>query len=198
MASATIATLQADLQTIIKRGDLLTDSVLHLKNAILKAHTMDYWLRDLYETNFQFNLAATTYTLDIKALIPRFRTMKYLDIVDPISLDSVRSLEAIPIEKYLDSYGYLRDYVYYLAGNNIQIRASGQQLVYGIGCYLYPDTTLQSPSWIADEFPMVILYEAARTMFRLSGFDEQSASAERLLQEAKDQLKISAITTVGE
>lgn len=198
MPSATLASLQTDLQSIIKRPDLFDDSALHIKNALLKAHTKDYWLKDIYETNFQFGTAAINYTLEPKTLIPLYRSMKYLTIIDPITEDVVRELKPLPVESWLDSYGYIKDYVWYVAGTNVQIRCSGQETIFGLGVYLYPDTTLATPSWIADEFPFVILYEAARTMFRLIGFDEQAASAERLVKEAMDDLVKTAITSKGE
>jgi hypothetical protein len=197
MPSATIASLSADLQTIVKRGDLAADGVLHLKNALLKAHTSDYYLKDIFETNFQFGQAAANYTLDYKQLIPRWRSIKYLEVVDPITLQTTKQLDGIPLEKWIDGYSYLRDYVYYLAGSNIQIRVSGRDTVFGVGCYLYPDTTLVAPSWIADEFPFAILYEAARTLFKVIGYDEQSSSMERLVAEAMAEVKQTGITTTG-
>ena len=195
--SATLSSLTADLQTIVKRADLTADCALHLKNALLKAHTSDYYLKDLYETNFQFGVAAVNYQLDYKTLIPRWRTIKYLETVDATTLDTIRELTPIPLEKHLDGYGYIRDYVFYLAGSNMQIRVSDKAQTFGVGVYLYPDTTLVSPSWIADEFPFAILYEAARTLFKSTGFDEQSASMEKLTQEAYAEMKMVGLTTAG-
>lgn len=195
--SATIDSLVADVISITKRPDI-TSTPLHVKNALLKAHSADYYLRDIYETNFSFATPASIYQLEIKELIPRFRSMKYLTVIDPVSLAFTRQFHPISIEKFLDGYGYQRTDVFYVAGNQIQIRSCDTAALFGIGCYLYPDTTLASPSWIADEFPSAILYEAARTIFKLIGYDEQSASSERLLAEAMAEVKQTGITTVGE
>jgi hypothetical protein len=196
--STTLASLTADVLEITKRKDLATATALHVKNAILKVHTSDYYLKDLFETTFTFATPATVYQLDYKLLIPRFRTAKYLTVVDPISLDFVRKLNPIPIEKFMDGYGYLRQDSYYLAGNQLQIRVDDSAAVFGIGCYLYPDTTLASPSWIVDEFPFAVIYEAARTLFKSIGFDEQSSSMQMLVAEATAMVKQTGITTQGE
>lgn len=195
--SATIASLLTDLYSITKRPDL-TSSPLHLKNALLKAHSSDFFLKDLYETNFQFADAAYIYSLDYKALIPRFRAMKYLSIIDPVTNEFVRELKPISVEKFIDGYGYIREDVYYMAGSQLQIRSSDTSKIFGIGCYLYPDTTLTVASWIADEFPFAILYEAARTIFKSIGYDEQSTAMERLVAEAYSEMKQTGITLVGE
>lgn len=198
MTSATIASLTQDIYAITKRPDLVAATQLHLKNALLKAHSSDYFEKDVLETNFQFGTAASIYQLDYKALIPRFRSVKYLTVVDPISLLFVRELKGIPVKQFRDAYGYIKTDVYYLAGTQIQIRVSDTSQVFGLGCYLYPDTTLTVPSWIADEFPFAIIYEAARTLFRTIGFDEQSANMEKLVAEAMRLVTMTGITTTGE
>ena len=198
MPSATLASLTADVMSITKRADLVGATQLAIKNALIKAHSRDFFLQDLFETNFQFNVAAPVYQLDYKTLIPRFRKMKYLTYVDPITLEFVEELEGIPLEKFLDSYGYIKTNVYYLAGTQIQIRTSGSQQIFGLGCYLYPDTTLVSPSWIADEIPAAIIYEACRSLFKTMGFDEQSAAMKELVAEAYQQITVAGIPTVGE
>jgi hypothetical protein len=198
MASATLASLTADIFTVTKRPDLVAATQLHLKNALIKAHCSDYFEKDVLETNFQFNTAASIYQLDYKSLIPRFRSTKYLTIVDPISLQFVRELKGIPVKKFMDAYGYIKTDVYYLAGTQIQIRLSDTSQVFGLGCYMYPDTTLVTPSWIADEIPFAIIYEAARTLFRTIGYDEQSANMEKLVAEAMREVTMVGITTTGE
>jgi hypothetical protein len=45
-----------------------------------------------------------------------------------------------------------------------------------LGCYLHPDITEESySSWIADEHPYAIISDAAATVFKMIGFDEQAA-----------------------
>lgn len=193
-----LAQLKADVLTIVKRPDLLDAIELHTKNAILKAHSADYWLPDLYENSFQFAVAATTYQLDVKTLVARWRKTKYLNVLDPITAEPTKKLTGILVEKFVDGYSELRDYVFYEAGGYLKIRASGQEQTYGFGCYLYPDTTLTVPSWIVDQFPFAVQYEAARTLFKSIGYDEQSASMEKLVAEAMAEVRMVGLATIGE
>ena len=183
---------------ITKRSDLAEMSQGHLKNALLKAHTKDYFVRDLFETNFEFGAAATIYTLNPKSIVPRYRKHKYINIVDPVSFDTTGQLKYLTEPTWLDGYGYLQDNVYYEVGDAIKIRTSSQPQVFGLGCYLYPDTTLAIPSWIADEFPNAILYEAARTLFRVIGKPDEAAKMEILVAEAFALVTESGLGIVGE
>lgn len=195
----TLNQLTADVLTIVKRADLAADITLHTKNAILKAHSADFWLKDLYENAFSFATPAVQYSLDYRTLVPRWKSLKYLNTIDPITGEVVRKLKPIPVEKFIDGYGYKRDYSFYLAGDLLQIRVSDSAQNFGFGAYLYPDTTLLSaPSWIADQFPYAIVYEAARTLFKLIGYQEQEASAEKLVAEAMAEVRMVGLATVGE
>lgn len=196
--SKTLAELQADVLTLVKRPDLIADITLHTKNAILKAHSADYWKGDLLETTIQFAAAAVNYTLDKTTLIPRWRKIKYLNTVDNVTLDVINRLDPIDVLDFSDEYSYIKDYTFYEAGDNLQIRVSDQWKYFGLGVYLYPDTTLVSPSWIADQVPSYIQYEAARTMFKMIGFDERARAMEPLVAEALAQVKMVGIPTIGE
>lgn len=196
--STSLAQLQADVLTIVKRPDLIDAIALHVKNAILKVHSSDYYLPDLYENTFQFAVSATQYSLDTKALVSRWRKIKYLNVADPTTGEPIRELKPIQVLQTVDAYNTIKDYVFYEAGNYLQIRASGGEQVYGFGCFLYPDTTLVTPSWIVDQFPYAVQYEAARTLFKSIGFDEQSASMERLVSEAMNEVKMVGLATIGE
>lgn len=196
--STSLAELQADVMLLVKRPDLVDAIALHVKNAILKVHNSDYYLPDLYESAFTFANPATQYSLDTKTLISRWRKSKYFNIIDANTGEVIRRLKSIQALSFVDSYDYIKDYVFYEAGNYVQIRASGQEQVYGFGAFLYPDVTLTTPSWIADAFPFAIQYEAARTIFKSIGFDEQSASMQTLLTEAMVEVKMVGLATIGE
>lgn len=196
--SKTLAQLKADVLTIVKRADLVDAIDLHTKNAILKAHSADYWMQDLFEFAFSFGTAAPTYSLEIRALIPLFRKMKYLNTIDQTSLDVIKALNGISPTNFLDAYGYKRDYSFYEAGVYIQIRCSDSPQYFNAGVYLLPDTTLAVPSWIADSYPYAIVYEAARTLFKSIGFDEQSAAMEKLVAEAMQMVREAGVPTIGE
>lgn len=195
----TLNQLTADVLTVVKRPDLSADITMHTKNAILKAHGADYWKPDLFETAFNFAAAEVNYSLDYKTLIPRWKKIKYLNTIDQTTLEVIKKLKPIETEQFLDGYGYKEDYCFYLAGDMLQIRVSDSAQYFGLGVYLYPDTTLLSASsWIADQFPFAIVYEAARTLYKSIGYDEQSASMEKLVAEAMAEVRMVGIPTVGE
>lgn len=194
---ATLSSLTADVVTITKRPDLVLDIALHVKNALLKAHGADFWAKDLFETNFTFGAPDVNYSLVPTTIIPRFKKIKYMTVVSPVNGDVVRKLTSVAIDKFVDEYNYIQDNVFYLAGDTIKIRVSDSSKNFGIGCYLYPDTTLVIPSWIADEIPFAILYEAARTLFKIIGKDSESASMERLVSEAMAEVRLIGLTTTS-
>lgn len=195
----TLNQLKADVLTVVKRADLVNDIELHTKNAILKAHAADFWINDLYETAFSFAAADVNYSLDYKTLFPRWKKIKYLTTVDQTTREVIHKLDPILVDQFLDGYGYKKDYVFYVAGDMLQIRVSDSHRYFGVGVYLYPDTTLLSASsWIVDQFPFAIVYEAARTLFKSIGFDEQSSAMEKLVAEAMAEVRMVGLTTVGE
>jgi len=196
---ATINSLKDDLlNSILKRPDLADMSTLHIKNAILKAHAADFWIRDLFETNFAFGAKDTVYTLYPETLIPRYRVVKYLNAIDPVTGFTIQPMKKIDVGQFLDGYNYIRDNSFYQAGNTLKIRVSAQYDTYGIGCFLFPDTTLTVPSWIADQYPFAILYEAARTMYKIIGKADESRSMELLVGEAMAEVKMSGIDIPGD
>lgn len=196
--STSLAQLQADVMTIVKRPDLVDAVALHIKNAILKVHSLDYWKPDLYENAFQFAVAATQYALDTKTLVSRWKKISYLNVIDPITGRVIKALKPIDILNTIDSYNTIKDYVFYEAGGFLQIRASGSETTYNFGAYLYPDVTLNTPSWIVQGVPSAIHYEAARTLFKTIGFDEQSSKMDTLFQEAMAQVRLIGLPTIGE
>jgi hypothetical protein len=196
--STTFAQLTADVLTIVKRPDLMADIVLHSKNAILKAHSADYWKQDLFESAFSFAQPAVLYTLDKTSLLSRWKKLSYLSTLDPSTMLRARDLEIIDVLLTRDSYGYLRDYVAYEAGSNLQIRCSDSPQYFNLGVYLYPDVTLQNPSWIVDNFEFAVVYEAARTLFKSIGYDAQSNSMESLVAEAMAEVRMADTALRGE
>lgn len=201
----TFATLSNELLVVVKRPDLQGDGTFsfHLRNAILKAHKANYFLKDLAESAVNYSdyvqgSGQILFEFEPRTLFPRFRTTKYITILDPQTANRIRNLAPLEPEQIVDNYGYYRDNVFYASGSLIKMRTSCATGKFGFGYYQNPDVTLAQPSWIADEFPFAIVYEAARTLFKSIGYDEQSASMQQLLAEAMAEVVQTGITTVGE
>lgn len=194
----TLPELIQEINLHVRRPDLAAVMESHVKNSILKLHTKDFWKRDLVEANFNFAAPSPVYTFAYKAIFPDFRKPKYLRTVDSDTGQTILTLSAIDITEIKDRYGRLKDYAYYMAGDNIQIRATDSPQYFAIGYYKYPDLTLTRPSWIVEEYPNCVIYDVARTMFLSIGYQEQAAGMRELYNETYATLLMAGIVDEGE
>ena len=64
--------------------------------------------------------------------------------------------------------------MWYQAGFNIKINSSTQETNFLVGMWLNPIVAEEAyESWIAREIPQAIIYDAAATVFKSIGYDEQ-------------------------
>jgi hypothetical protein len=171
---ASFSSLLNDVYTITNRPDLIAETKLAVKQATLKMHHSDYYPKDIFETGLSWDPVSFTQSLAYKTLIPRWRTFKYLRKYSDSLPGTFFSL--LSVEESLDRYMINRDNICYVAGDMLEIRSSTQDSYMLLGCYLHPDITEEGyTSWIADEHPFAIISDAAATVFKMIGFDEQAA-----------------------
>lgn len=198
--STSLLDLAADVYTLTNRPDLVGETKLAIKSATLKAHGSDYFYKDLFESGIIFDLPLTQQSLEYKTLIPRWRALKYLRIFDYTTPPGCakKFLIILQPEDILDSYSVNREDVVYVAGLELQIRTCTCQQYFLLGCYLYPDIGDSTYySWIADEARYAIVYDAAATIFKTIGYDEQVSTYLRLVQEQYAELKLTNIIVNG-
>lgn len=177
---ATFAELIADVKIITNRPDLDSEITLAVKAATLKAHSLDYFPKDLYETAIIWSPTAYVQSFTYKSLIPLWRSFKYLRKYTPAAgtaeaIDG-KFFTMIDPTNAVDGYDVNRENVCYIAGEDLDIRSNTEDDYMLLGCYLWPDiTTATYSSWIATEFPYAIEYEAASKIFKQTGWDEQAA-----------------------
>ena len=187
---STLDNLVSEVYNITNRPDLVNETLTAIRAATLKAHQSEFFPKDLFETALQFDSSEYQQTLQYRQIFPRCRALKHLRKWDAVNEQPGKFLEIISIDKTLDSYSINREDVVYLAGANIQIRSIDQQQYYLIAIYQHPDVTVVGyNSWIADEHPFVIVFDAARVIFKMIGFDEQSSAYDKLTQEQYAELK---------
>lgn len=186
---------------ITKRPDLGPETESAIRSAILKAHHSDFYYRDIVEVAIEFDKARYVQTFDPRQVVPRFRKAKYIrhwfgegdGCYGPF-------LEPIQIEGSMDAYGISKENVFYMAGQYLQIRARPAIEKVLFGCYVNPPIGGSGEeictSWIAADFPYAIIYEAARQIFLITNFQEQSASMQRLVAEEYAALGLSNVDTV--
>jgi hypothetical protein len=195
-----LTSLVADVYTLTNRPDLVGETLLAVKTATLKAHNSDYFYKDLFETGIEFDDSLAQQSLDYKTLIPRWRALKYVREYDYSTSPGTPGdfLELITPEGVLDSYYVNREDVCYVGGQTLQIRTRAAGQYFLVGCYRYPDTGTETyDSWVAEEQPAAIVYEAAATVFKTIGYDEQFAAYQGLVATQYAELKLTNIVAVG-
>lgn len=190
---ATFAELVADVYTITNRPDLVNETKLAVKAATLKAHQSDYYPKDLYEVGITWADPDYIQSIDYRTLIPRWRAFKFLRKYTSGSPSTFFTF--LTPEETLDRYGVNKENVCYLAGEMLEIRSDTEDPYMLLGCYIHPVIDENSySSWVALDHPYSIVYEAARSIFKQIGWDEQ---AQQIRQEVAEQYQILKQNVVG-
>lgn len=195
---STYSDLVADVITITNRPDLTDLTKLAVRHATLKAHKLDFFPKDIYETGIQWQTPAYIQSLEYRNLVPRWRALKYLRKYDFTTSPGKAGdiFQLITPELILDDYNLQKDNVCYLAGESLEIRSNTKDANMLLGCYRHPDTTEANyDSWVALDQPSAIVYEAARSVFKQIGYDEQ---ASEMQSEVTDQYSLLRQEIIGE
>jgi hypothetical protein len=198
--NALLTSLFNDVILLTNRPDLVGETLLAIRTATIKAHSSDYFYKDIFETGVMFDTSVAQQSLDYKTLVPKWRALKYLRTYDASTTPGSPGdfVEIITPEQVLDSYSASREGVCYVAGQSLQIRTRAAHQYYLIGCYIYPDTGTETfSSWVAEEQSAAIVYEAAATIFKTIGYDEQFAAYQGLVAAQYAELKITNIIANG-
>ena len=194
----TLAELIAEVYTITGRPDRVAETLSAVKSATLKLHQSDYYYKDMFESGVAFDSASFVQNLDYRALLPRWRAIKYLRKYDAASGTPGKELELIVPENVFDAYTVQKQDIYYVAGAYIQINSSTEDQYYILGCYLNPDITQTGyNSWIALDHPYAIIFDAAGSVFKAIGKDDEAAMYKNLGIEQLVNLKASNIVANG-
>lgn len=190
--------LLAEVYSLTKRADLVVETKSAVKAATLKAHQLDFFSKDLYETIIEADEPAYIHTIDYPAIISNFRALKYLRKIGLTDGQPTDFIEIITPDLVLDSYNVMRENVAYTAGRNIELRSDTLVQKIILGCYVNPIITEGSySSWVAELYPYVIIFEAAKVLFKTIGYDEQSASYRELAAEQFILMRNSALAETG-
>lgn len=183
---------------ITNRPDLVAETKSAVKAATLKAHQTDFYSKDIHEVGVEFDTADFRQSLDYISFISNFRSIKYFRIVEDEFDDAGTFLEIIAADNTLDSYGCNKTDIAYVAGRVLEIRSSVEFSKALLGAYVLPIVREGAyDSWVAEQHPFFIIYEAARVLFKAIGYDEQSATFNQLVAEEFSLLKQQALSDVG-
>ena len=199
--------LIAEVIEIVKRPDLAARISSAVQSATLKAHHSDFYYRDLRESGVVFDSERFVQNFDPRDIFPKFRKAKYLRFWRDVAptgpsqegLGAGAFLTPVMIENAQDSYRTDRVNVYYMAGDLLQIRVSHPWKHFLFGAYVHPTVTQDGfSSWIAEEYPWAIIYEACRSVFQAIGFQEQSSEMRLQVAEQYQMLKVNSVGMPGE
>ncbi len=190
--------LVLEVYDITNRPDLVGETKSALKAATLKAHHLDFFAKDLFETGVTFPELGFRQALDYIGVVSNFRQLKYLRKAEDACDDTGIFFTVITPEEILDEYGVNRTDVAYVAGRVLQIRSSTEFQFSYMGCYLHPIIREGAYcSWIAQQYPFSIINEAVRKVFKGIGKTDESREYTQLVGEEYELLKLSNIEDVG-
>ncbi len=186
----TLTELLTEVYNLTNRPDLTVLSTAAVKAATLKAHHLDFFSKDIFEQGFQFPALAFRHSFDIINYITNYRRLSYLKRVEDADDDVGKFFTIIVPDEVLDSYGINRTDIAYIAGRIIQIRSSVEFQFGLLGAYVSPIVTPDANylSWVAEQFPYAIIYEAVRVITRATGSLEESNAFQKLLKRDPDDL----------
>lgn len=194
----TLAELIQEVYTITGRSDRAAETASAIKSATLKAHQCDFFYKDIFETGIAFSTSDYIQQLDYRILIPLWRANKYLRKYNNDTGVPGSFLNLIQPELVLDRYTVEKENIYYLAGAYLNIKSGTAEQYYLMGCYLNPDvTTVGYNSWIAKDHPYAIIFDAAATVFKAIGKDEEAAAYRTMVPEQIAMLRGSNIVAQG-
>jgi hypothetical protein len=190
------------------RPDLIQETLQSVLTATVSLHTCEQFPGDIQAAQFVFDTPAYLLEIDVESL-PLFRSLSYARKNDPTLAQfqqnptilpplfnaatgaynirqSMRMLKVVSPVDIFDEFGTEKQDVCYQAGQVIAVKSSSLLQYLLLGFYQYPNLDVNNAgaaysSWIANEFPYAIVYEAAGQLLASVGNDTQ---ASRYLQAA--------------
>ncbi len=193
--------LLQEVYILTNRPELVAETSSAVRLATLKAHHSDFYSHDIVEMQVKFDEKLFKQSIDLYSLACNYRSAKYFRLTDAVNCDDVIGpiIDMITPDEILDEYGRNRVNVFYVAGRMLQIKANIEFDTAVFGFYVSPVVIPSGSygSWIANTHPGAIINEAARVIFKMIGYDEQSAQYNTLVAEEYALLKITGLSDVG-
>lgn len=194
----TLNELIQEVYTITGRPDQVDKTLSAIRAATLKMHQLDFWYKDIFETGISFSSAEYLQQFAYKQLIPLWRSVKYLRKYDAVNQTYGSFLTLVPPAQVVDGSGFSRTDIFYVAGEELDIRSSTAEQYYLLGCYVNPNVTVAGySSWIAIDHPWAIIYDAAARVFKAIGKDDESAGMRQDVSEQIAMLTADSVQPAG-
>lgn len=215
------------------RVDLVAETLQAVLSSTLKMHGMEFFYKDIATAQVVFDAPGFLQTLDTQTM-PFFRSINAFrkdnpslyqtweqnpTILPPLSqsidgslipMGQARAfLKFISIDDILDEFGAEKSDVCYQAGSTIMIRSS-TSLQFGlVTWYAWPNLDMANAnagysSWIAQEYPYAIIFDAASSVLQKIGmtdaarkYDNVDPKNPGLVWSHVNALLLANITPVG-
>jgi hypothetical protein len=179
-------TIVTDVYSITNRPDLVAETELAVRQATIQMHSFDLYAKDMKEGQINLVKPLSRFQLDLVTLLPRFRALSYLRVIDPLTLTTGKFFEILTDPgAILDEYAVERVQICYIAGASLNVKAEAdlQGLLYGYIALppVFPKNFYTS--WIASEWSEFLIPAAAAKIFRSVGRLEEANSFSKMGEE---------------
>lgn len=199
----TLATLIDYVKAVTNRPDMDTDITRTIQFVTLKEHAAELYDRDLVVSSSIPVTASDSfrYSVDISGSVDRLRRIAIVREYMATLSDFVGTYGQIEFERRnvvdaFDSYGVIRNNFYSQIGNStLSIKASRAISSIQVIYYQNPDVfgTYDNSSWIANEFPHIIVDAACAEIFKMIGKDDEAAMYKQKMTENRLTLLTAAL-----
>lgn len=193
--------LITEINGITNRPDLVALTLAAVRSSTLKIHSADFFYKDLVEVRVNFSSSTYIQEINLTSTFPYWRALHYyrqlLNNLDG-TVSGGAFFEVLSPKDTLDAYGIEKSNVIYQAGTQLNIKAAVASNAGTVGYYRYPDTTVENyDSWVAREFPWVIIYDAATKVLKSVRYDEQANGTAKFAAELLQEMIAANIVVEG-
>lgn len=174
---ALITTITDRTVELTRRPEIPDITSSAIRTATLRAHHVDFFPRDLASSILSAAPTSLGFTdfQNISTSLPRLRSIKSVQILDPNSGAPIEQLEYRNTDDLFTSDGIRRPHVYTLLGDTLRIYSSLPAASTAVFYFQNPNIAgLQYYSWIAETYPDEIAAWAAAIVFARTGYAEMA------------------------
>lgn len=160
-----------------RRPEISAVTKAAVRTAVLRAHHIDFFPRDLSTSVITYTPAASEFydVANLSTVIPHLRSIKTLYGIEATTVKPVEQLEYREADDLYDGEGDRRRHIYTMLGDTLRIYPDVQTGRVQAYAYVNPTVTESGfNSWIADLYPDDIAVWAAAVVFARTGFAEMA------------------------
>lgn len=196
-----------EVVSLTNHPEMVAETTSAIKAATLRNHQRDYFARDIAEAQIILPSSDFYQQFDIFATFPRFRAIKWLRKYDPAGQDplslantgaSGAFFKILDPDAVIDGYGIHKPNIAYIAGRNLNLRSDTTVRFLLAAWYQNPlILSTNYSSWIAEQVPYAIIFDAVSLIFQTLGHQDQSRKYDALCQEQFHMVTMTGLDAKG-